>query len=161
MTDTSGYQRYIDAGVNFTQVSRAWAEELVQDLVKSGAVQRKEAQAKVEELVERSRKSSESLLNVVRDEVAHQLQSLGISSVEDLATQVAAVLGRSASAAKKAAAKKAPAKKAPAKKAAAKKAPAKKAAAKKAPAKKAAAKKAPAKKAPAKKAATPSQGAPA
>ena len=168
MTNTSGYQRYLDAGVNFTQMTRARAEELVQDLVKSGAVQRKEAQAKVEELVERSRKSSESLLHVVRDEVTHQLQALGISSVEDLATQVATVLGRSASSAKKAAAKKAPAKKAPAKKAPAKKAPAKKAPAKKAPAKKApakktaakktAAKKTAAKKTAAKKTAAPSQG---
>ena len=145
MTNTSGYQRYVDAGVNFTQMTRARAEELVQELVKSGAVQRKEAQARVEELVERSRKSSESLLNVVRDEVTHQLQALGISSVEDLATQVAAVLGRSTTAAKKAAGR----------------ATAKKAPAKKAPAKKSAAKKAPAKKAPAKKAAAPSQGTPA
>ena len=53
MTNTSGYQRYVDAGVNFTQMTRARAEELVQELVKSGAVQRKEAQARVEELVER------------------------------------------------------------------------------------------------------------
>ncbi len=173
MTNDSPYQRYIDAGLAFTQMTRDRAEELVQELVKAGSLQGKEAQEKVEELIERSRKSSESLLNIVRDEVTHQLKAVGITSVDDLATQVAAVINRSATAAKsatakasaagkKAAAKKAPAKKAAAKKAAAKKAPAKKAAAKKAAAKKAPAKKAPAKKAPAKKAAhtpPPTQGA--
>jgi len=153
MTKESSYQRYLDAGLTFTQTTRARAEELVNDLVAGGEVQRKEAQAKVEELVEKSRQSSESLFAIVRDEVGTQLRSLGIGSVEDLATQVAAVLGRSTASAKRTVTKKAPAKKAPAKKAPAKKAPAKKAPAKKAPAKKAPAKKAPAKKAPAKKAA--------
>jgi polyhydroxyalkanoate synthesis regulator phasin len=131
MSKRDAYQRYLDAGIAFTQMTRSRAEELVQELVKSGEVQRKEAQAKVEELIDRSRKSSESLLSVVRDEVGNQLHSLGISNIEDLAKQVAALLSRSPKPAS-----------GPAKKAAAKKAPAKKAAAKKAPAKKSAAKKA-------------------
>ena len=139
MSKRDGYQRYLDAGIAFTQMTRSRAEELVQELVKSGEVQRKEAQAKVEELIDRSRKSSESLLSVVRGEVGNQLHSLGISNIEDLAKQVASLLSRSPKTAS-APAKKASAKKAPAKKAPAKKAPAKKAAAKRAPAKKAAAK---------------------
>jgi polyhydroxyalkanoate synthesis regulator phasin len=146
MTKRDGYQRYLDAGIAFTQMTRSRAEELVQELVKSGEVQGKEARTKVEELIERSRKSSESLLSVVRDEVGNQLHSMGVSNIEDLAKQVASLLGRSSKAAS-GAARKSAAKKAPAKKAAAKKAPAKKAAAKKAAAKKAPAKKAPAKKA--------------
>jgi polyhydroxyalkanoate synthesis regulator phasin len=139
MSKRDGYQRYLDAGIAFTQMTRSRAEELVQELVKSGEVQRKEAQAKVEELVDRSRKSSESLLSVVRNEVGNQLHSLGISNIEDLAKQVGALLNRSPKAASgpvKASATKSPTKKAPAKKAAAKKS-----AAKKSPAKKAAAKK--------------------
>lgn len=136
MTKRDGYQRYLDAGIAFTQMTRSRAEELVQELVKSGEVQGKEARTKVEELIERSRKSSESLLSVVRDEVGNQLHSMGVSNIEDLAKQVASLLGRSSKAAsgaaRKSAAKKAPAKKAAAKKAPAKKAPAKKAAAKKA-----------------------------
>jgi polyhydroxyalkanoate synthesis regulator phasin len=142
MSKRDGYQRYLDAGIAFTQMTRSRAEELVQELVKSGEVQRKEAQAKVEELIDRSRKSSESLLSVVRDEVGSQLRSLGIGNIEDLAKQVASLLARSPKSAsgpaKKSATKKAPAKKAAAKKSAAKKAPAKKSAAKKAPAKKSA-----------------------
>jgi polyhydroxyalkanoate synthesis regulator phasin len=158
MANNDPFRRYIDAGAALTQLTRARAEELVQELVKNGEVQRKDVQAKVDDLIERSRKSTEALLSLVHAEVSHQLSSLGIGSLDDLARQVASLLGRGAatnpakkSGTKKAAAKKAPAKKTAAKKASAKKAPAKKTAAKKAPAKKAGAKKAGAKKAPAKK----------
>jgi polyhydroxyalkanoate synthesis regulator phasin len=164
MVDKDGFQKYLEAGIAFTNMTRAKAEELVSELVQSGEFQGRDAKAKVEELIERSKKSREALVTQVRHEVGRQLDHIGITSVEDLANQVADLLGRTADAGraatakkatakKKAAAKKAPAKKAPAKKTATKKAPAKKAAAKKAPAKKAATKKAAAKKAPAKTAA--------
>ena len=141
MANNDPFRRYIDAGAALTQLTRARAEELVQELVKNGEVQRKEAQAKVDDLIERSRKSTEALLTLVHAEVSNQLSSLGIGSLDDLARQVVSLLGRGGSPAKKSAAKKSAAKKSAAKKSAAKKAPAKKAAAKKAPAKKAAAKK--------------------
>jgi len=145
MATNDSLQRYIDAGVAFTNMTRKKAEDLVSELVQNGDLQTGEARARVDELLERSRQGTEVLVTAVRTEVARQLEAVGITSLEDLAKQVAAVLGRTT----------APAKKAPAKKAAAKKAPAKKAAAKKAAAKKAPAKKAAAKKAPAKKAAAP------
>ncbi len=159
MPPPDGFQKYLDAGIAFTTLTRAKAEELVQELVQSGEFQGSDARARVDELLERSRKGREAFTAQVRKEVTHQLESVGITSLEDLAQQVAALIGRTAEAgksatatAKKAATKKAPAKKSAAKKAAAKNAPAKKSATKKAPAKKAAAKKAPAKKAAAKKA---------
>jgi polyhydroxyalkanoate synthesis regulator phasin len=155
------WKRYLDAGAAFSQMTRSRAEELVQELVSGGELQRKEAQAKVEELIERSRKSSEALVGIVRSEVLAQLDALGIHGIEDVARQVAALLSRSGAdmtggtarrssgpaTTAKAPAGKAPAKRAPATKAAAKtaaKAPAAKAPAKRAPAKKAAAKTAPA-----------------
>jgi polyhydroxyalkanoate synthesis regulator phasin len=154
VANKDSFQKYLDVGIAFTNITKAKAEELVAELVQNGEFQGRDARAKVDELLERSRKSSEVLLGQVRSEVARQLDGLGITSLEDLAEQVAALLGRTADAGKQAAAtaKKASAKKAPAKatakKTATKKAPAKKApakaAAKKAPAK-AAAKKAPAK----------------
>jgi polyhydroxyalkanoate synthesis regulator phasin len=151
MVAKDGFQKYLDAGVAFTNLTRARAEELVQELVKNGEFQSGDAKAKVEELIERSRKGREALVAQVRHEVNRQLEGMGITSLEDLAQQVATVIGRTADAGRaassgsKAAAKKAPAKKAAAKKAPAKKAPAKKAAAKKAAAKKAAATKSAAK----------------
>ncbi|MBF6556660.1 MAG: hypothetical protein IVW52_10900 [Acidimicrobiales bacterium] len=159
MANKDPFQKYLDAGIAFTNMTRAKAEELVQELVKSGEFQGSDARAWVDDLLERSRKSREALLVQVRHEVSRQLESVGITSLEDVAKQVATLLGRTAEAGraattgKKGAGKKSTAKKSPAKKAAGKKAGAKKAAAKKSPAKKAAAKKAVAKKSPAKKAA--------
>jgi polyhydroxyalkanoate synthesis regulator phasin len=149
MANKDPFQKYLDAGIAFTNMTRAKAEELVQELVRSGEFQGSDARAWVDDLVERSRKGREALLAQVRHEVSRQLESVGITSLEDLAKQVATLLGRSAEAGraattgKKAAGKKAAGKKSPAKKSAGKKTAAKKAAAKKSPAKTAAAKKAP------------------
>jgi polyhydroxyalkanoate synthesis regulator phasin len=157
MAQSNVLKKYLDAGMAFTAITRAQAEALVKDLVKSGEVQTEQAQAAVIDLVERSRKNTEAFLEQVRKEISASAESLGLATIADvtrLEKLINAIRPGSAPApAKKAAA---PAKKAakkaaaPAKKAA-KKAPARKAAAKKAPAKKAAAKKAPARKAAAKK----------
>ena len=118
MATNDSLQRYIDAGIAFTNMTRKKAEELVTELVESGDLQRGEAKARVDELLERSRHGTEVIMTAVRTEVAKQLDTVGITNLEDLARQVAAMLGRTADAAKKAApTKKAPAKKAPAKKA--------------------------------------------
>jgi len=135
-------KRYIDAGLEFGSLTQARAEALVKDLVKAGEVQADQARDAVSELLERSRKTSEQLLETVRTEVRNQITNLGLASHDDIdkvEARILSLLGgatapakRAASSAKRAAAKKAAAKKAPAKKAAARKAPAKKTAAKKA-----------------------------
>ena len=144
MATNDSLQRYIDAGIAFTQMTRKKAEELVTELVQSGDLQRGDAKARVDELLERSRQGTEVIVTTVRTEVTRQLGAVGIANLEDLAQQVAALLGRSGSdaatktTAKKTAAKKTAAKKTAAKTATAKKTAAKKTAAKKAPAAKAA-----------------------
>jgi polyhydroxyalkanoate synthesis regulator phasin len=155
MAETNVLKKYLDAGVSFTNLTQAKAEALVKELVKVGEVQTEQAQAAVIDLLERSKKNTEALIEQIRKEISESAESLGLATIADITrlekliasikipgSTSAAAPEAPAPAAKKAAAKKAPAKKAPAKKAAAKKAPAKKA-----PAKKAAAKKAPAKKA--------------
>jgi len=159
MTENDGLRRYIEAGMALTQITRARAEELVQDLIRTGELERNRAQDWIEDLVRASRERSESLVATVRGEVRQQLREFGFTNIDDLAKKVAEVLARSSAAARKATGRaaaatgaKRAAKKAPVKTAGAKKAPAKTAGAKKAPAKKAGAKKGPAKKAGAKKA---------
>jgi polyhydroxyalkanoate synthesis regulator phasin len=166
MASNERIKKYVEAGTVFGQVTRARAEEIVRELVSAGDIQRGQAQEWVDNLVDRSRKTSEQVLELIRHEVASQLKKIDASSLEAIADRVADVLKRSAEAgraathdatrqagktakAARAAAKKVTPSGRPKKKAPAKKAPAKKkAAAKKAPAKKkAAAKKAPAKKA--------------
>ncbi len=150
-------KRYLDAGANFTELTQRRAEAIVKDLVKTGEVQAEQAQQAVQDLLDRSRRSTEKFLELVRHEVRAQIASLGLVSKKELARLEKRIdslkpkpAGKKAPA-KKAAAKKAPAKKAPAKKTAAKKAVAKKAPAKKTAAKKTAAKKTAAKKTAAKK----------
>ncbi len=149
MASNDGFKKYVEAGAVLAQVTRARAEEIVRELVNAGQVQGGQAQTWMDDVVERSRKASEDLLDLIRSEVASQLASLGLDP-QDLAKQVADILQHSVDvgreATKKAAGragmtKKATKKTAPAaKKTAAKKAPAaKKAAAKRPSAGKAAA----------------------
>lgn len=158
MAQNDVLRRYLDAGLEFTSLTQSRAEALVRDLVKAGEVQADQAREMVTDLIERSRKSSEKLLETVRKEVRAQVTERGLVSKADLdklEARVAKLFGAAAKPAKSAARKVAPAAKKTAKKATAKKAPAKKTAAKKATkkatAKKTAAKKTAAKKSPATK----------
>ena len=138
MAQTDILKRYLDTGLAFTAMTQARAEALVKDLVKAGEVQADQARDAVADLVERSRKNSEKLLETVRREVKDQITNLGLVSKADLdraeqrlASLIGAATGPVRKATSRTTAKQAPAKKATAKKATAKKAPAKKAAAKK------------------------------
>jgi polyhydroxyalkanoate synthesis regulator phasin len=136
MAQNDFLKRYLDAGLAFTALTQARAEALVKDLVKAGEVQADQAREVVTDLLERSRKNSEKLIETVRTEVRSQITGLGLVSKADLDKLEARVAGLFGAATKpaKAAAKKATpkaTKKAPAKKAAAKRPAAKKAAAKK------------------------------
>lgn len=173
MAENDLLTRLLDAGMTFTALTQARAEELIRDLVRAGAVQAEQAQESVDELLARSRRNSERVLEAVRSEIDDQLGKLDLATRADLerlvhrfadvaATLVAQVApdrarGSSTTASSRpsqpaavtsttASAKKAAAKKTTAKKSTAKKASAKKSAAKKTTAKKAPAKKSTAKK---------------
>jgi polyhydroxyalkanoate synthesis regulator phasin len=130
-------KRYLDAGIAFTQMTRARAEGIVKDLVKAGEVQRDQTQERVDELMDRSRKNTEQLLELVRAEVRQQFSAMGLATKDDIqriearlnttgTSRASGTAKRSTSTAKKAPAAKRPAKKSTATKASAKKAPAKK-----------------------------------
>ena len=136
MAQNDFLKRYLDAGLAFTALTQARAEALVKDLVKAGEVQADQAREVVTDLLERSRKNSEKLIETVRTEVRSQITGLGLVSKADLdklEARVAGLFGAATKPAKAAATKATPkaTKKTPAKKAAAKRPAAKKAAAKK------------------------------
>jgi polyhydroxyalkanoate synthesis regulator phasin len=81
MAQNDALKRYLDAGMAFTQLSREKAEEFVKELVKQGEVRRKETEDVIEALLERSRKNTEDLVAIVRQEIADQLRNIGL---EDL-----------------------------------------------------------------------------
>ncbi len=97
MSRNDGYRRYFEAAALLGQITRARAEELVRELMSGGDVQRSQAQEWVDELVDRSRKAAEDLLDLVRTEVSNQMQGLGLDP-DDLARQAADLLRRSAGA---------------------------------------------------------------
>ncbi len=98
MASNERIRKYLDAGSVLGQVSRGRAEEIVRELVNAGDIQRGQAQEWVDSLVDRSRKSSEQILELVRHEVATQLSKIDGGSLESLANQVAEVLKKSAEA---------------------------------------------------------------
>ena len=123
-------RRYIDAGIEFTQLTRQRAEDVVRELVRAGEVQAEQAQQAVEELMERNRRNTERLVETVRKEMRNQVGNLGLATKDDVARiqrRIDTLEGRSArppavkAAPKKAASTKAAGKKSAAKKSAAKK----------------------------------------
>ena len=98
MASNERIKKYLDAGTVLGQVTRARAEEIVRELASAGDIQREQAQEWVDNLVERSRKTSEQILELVRHEVSAQLSKIDSASLETLAGQVADLLKRSADA---------------------------------------------------------------
>lgn len=95
MPQNDQLRRYLDAGIAFTQMTRQRAEAIVKDLVNAGEMQRDQTQQFVDELVERSRKNTEMLLDTVRKEVADQLSNLGLATKADLDALERRIGGRS------------------------------------------------------------------
>ena len=114
MPQSDLWKRYLDAGMEFTNLTRTRAEAIVKELIKSGEVQREERQQRIAELLERSRRNTEELVGTVRKELSQQLSSLGVATKADLKKLEAKVdaLTKASGAAKPPAKKAAPAKKA-------------------------------------------------
>jgi len=102
MANNERIRKYLDAGWVFGQVTRGRAEEIVRELVNAGDIQRSQAQEWVDTLVERSRKTSEQIIEMVRHEVSTQLSRVDGKAIENLSKQVADVLKKSADAGRRA-----------------------------------------------------------
>ena len=151
MPQTPDWAKYLSAGVEFVAITQTQARSRAKELVSQGHLAQSQVQGFVDDLVEESRRRSDSIVEVVRQEIGRQVKTLGIATREDLARLEAKLSrvtsgGTSAARPTKATAKKSPAKKTGAKKAATKKTVAKKTAVKKPAVKKTVAKKAAAKK---------------
>jgi polyhydroxyalkanoate synthesis regulator phasin len=117
MAQSDLLKRYLDVGMAFTELTRARAERIVKDLVRTGEVQRERAQENVDELLERSRKNTQAVADLVRRELKTQVTRLGLATKDDvsrLERKVDALASRSGASAapRQAAAKKSTATKA-------------------------------------------------
>ncbi len=106
-------RRYLEAGAELGQVTRARAESIIKDLVRTGEVQREQTQERIDELVEWSRRNTDNLRQFIRREINSQLSAMGLATKADLAALERKLTSSSARAA--------PSKKRTAKKTAAKK----------------------------------------
>ena len=120
-------KRLLDAGMTFTAMTQARAEDLIRDLVRAGEVQAEQAQSVVDELVDRSRRNSERLIDAVRSEIRQQVANLGLATKDDIDRLERRISDVAAGTARKAPARKTTARKAPARKATKAKATGKKA----------------------------------
>ena len=105
------WKRYLDVGMTFTEMTRKRAEEFVRDLVKAGEVQQERAQKAVDDLVDRSRRNTEELVALVRQEIKSQVSTLGIATKDDIKRLEGRIDRLSKAPVKKAASRKATAKK--------------------------------------------------
>ena len=85
MAQIDAIRKYLEAGMAFTQTTRAKAEEVVSNLVRTGELQTEQTQQQVQELVDRSRESTDRVVKAVRSEVMAQLSTLGLATKADLA----------------------------------------------------------------------------
>jgi polyhydroxyalkanoate synthesis regulator phasin len=91
--DNDPFRKYIDAGMVFTQLTRQRAEEIVSELIHNGELNRDQAARWVEELLERSRQSTEQLLGVVRKELDERIAQLNLVTRDDLANLASRLTG--------------------------------------------------------------------
>jgi polyhydroxyalkanoate synthesis regulator phasin len=124
MPQTPDFGKYLNAGAEFVAVTRAQARKRANDLVAQGQLAQDQVQSFVDGLVEESRRRTDVLAGIVRQEIQRQVKVLGIATKDDLARLEARL-------AKQAKQAKAPDKKSASKKSAGKKAATKQAATKK------------------------------
>ena len=85
MAPTPDWKRFLETGMQFTELRRSQARAIASDLVAQGQLARDQVSSTVDELVELSRRRTEDLRKVVQKEVARQLGSLGLATKADLA----------------------------------------------------------------------------
>jgi polyhydroxyalkanoate synthesis regulator phasin len=84
MAQNDFLKQYLDAGIDFTQTTQKRAEAAVKKLVKEGQIRQEEASDRVQELIERSRKSAREMTKQIRSEVRDQINNLGLATKADI-----------------------------------------------------------------------------
>ena len=84
MAEDDLLRRLLDAGMTFSAMTQARAESLIRDLVRQGEVQAEQAQATIDELLDRSRRNSERWLEAVRSEIDQQIANLNLATRDDI-----------------------------------------------------------------------------
>ena len=84
MPQSPDLTKLIEAGMNFTELRRSQARQLVAELVAQGQLARDQATSTVDEVLELSRRRREDLRSFVQGEIQRQVRALGIATRDDL-----------------------------------------------------------------------------
>ncbi|MGH8978647.1 MAG: hypothetical protein ACRDV7_11270 [Acidimicrobiia bacterium] len=84
MPQPPDWQRYLEAGMQVTELRRSQARALAGDLVNTGQLAREQVASAVDEMIAMSRRRTEQLQGIVRAEVQRQLGTLGLATQGDL-----------------------------------------------------------------------------
>lgn len=76
--------KIIEAGMNFTDLRRSQARQIVAELVAQGQLARDQATSTVDEMLDLSRRRREDLRSFVQGEIQRQVRALGIATRDDL-----------------------------------------------------------------------------
>ena len=79
------YKKFVDAGRTVTKVTSERVEEVARDLVHLTEVQRAQAQELLDDVMKRSKKSTEYIMETVKHEVDKQFKNVKFASRDDLA----------------------------------------------------------------------------
>ena len=115
MPQSPDLTKFIEAGMNFTELRRSQARQIVADLVAQGQLARDQATSTVDEMLDLSRRRREDLRSLVQNEIQRQVRALGIATRDDL-DRLERKISAKTTPAKRTAAQSAVAKKATAKK---------------------------------------------
>lgn len=80
MAQSPDWKQFLEAGMQFTAMTRSEAQRRARELVREGQLAQERVQSFVEELLETSRKRADEFVEIVRHEVERQLKTLGIAS---------------------------------------------------------------------------------
>lgn len=84
MPENDLLKRMLDAGVAFTQMTQKRAEEIVNELVRTGEMRAEQAQTMVQELVDKSRVNTERILDQLRTDLRGQASGFGFATKKDV-----------------------------------------------------------------------------
>jgi polyhydroxyalkanoate synthesis regulator phasin len=88
--------KLIETGMNFTELRRSQARQIVSELVAQGQLARDQAASTVDEMLELSRRRREDLRSFVQTEIQRQVRALGIATRDDLDRLERKIAARSA-----------------------------------------------------------------
>lgn len=76
--------RYLDAASSFSTITRAKAERVIKQLVKSGEAAGDQVGELVDDLISRQRKNQEALSKVVKSETSRAVRAMGVASQDEV-----------------------------------------------------------------------------